>query len=734
MKNKILLIIPPVDLYPLGPAYVASVLESERKGYDVYGFNYNNSAWYKKNSLKENKEELVSNIPANNAIENLFQIVRDNQYTYILIGGLVGFFRWFHTIIPTIKGLSPNSIVIMGGGITKDLKGSILFEKLGIDYILGGEAETNLSMFINLLEQGKVNYKEFSCIPGLCWKDNSGAVHKNPTSRFDINKNLVLREWDSLNVEKYIKLSSTWLRSDKTFFPILIGRGCSNVCAFCSPSIGKFTTSDIDNVINEMKYWRSKYDFDFFNTYSEIAFDDDEYTQEFCRRYIDEIGIPWVGQLRTNVNFYDKTYEIMNEANCMFLFFGFESSNDRVLKKMKKNATYGDHIRNLNQARKAGLKVFGNFMFGHLTETAEEIRETFDFISTYDLTSNPAYFGLASIITYPGTGYYRYAEKEGLINDPFQFLLSYSLKAGISDVNIRNITNDKKLNISALNDDDYFDVICSENIKYFFKYYEKHSIKDFESNFLLGENPGWIFSGDCPTCGNKIEFSKDSFVNPLNINTSCDNCYYTAIVDIYKLPEFKEILNNIKKQLNGSKRIVFVGSEIMDLLFNSSIALNYDNIISWYNHSDPNQSEKDFFYSKRQIKLKDLPESKCDTIVTIGEVDCVHQIIGVDDKVQVVNIIPNIYNNHLLNLMKGKKIAIVKSKQLLSIIHHFENINIEYEMYGSLTELINAELFDFVLFDPEKEQISRNIFSMRSQYRIEQIIEPSLINYGGYLV
>lgn len=169
----------------------------------------------------------------------------------------------------------------MGGEITNDIPENVVFEKLRVDYILKGEAETNLTELLTLLSrQNAISLSDMSEIPGLCWKDSSSAIRKNRVVRFDLENNSILPAWDAFHIKEYIALSDILYRFNMTFFPIMPGRGCSNTCAFCSPSIGRFAPRPVDSVISEMKY-----DFDFFFLYSEIAFEDEKYAQKFCQKY-----------------------------------------------------------------------------------------------------------------------------------------------------------------------------------------------------------------------------------------------------------------------------------------------------------------------------------------------------------------------------------------------------------------------------------------------------------------
>lgn len=746
-KPKILLLLPPAFLYPLGAAYVASTLRNAGYDFDIYGFFYDNRAWLKKNTVNtENnpahEKSKVHKISSFLSHDFLLELIAKENYHYILVGGLVGFFRWFYQILPQIKGYNPSCKIIMGGGITKDLAENIIFEKLHVDYILKGEAETNLVALLNNLEQNSSNIstKEIRNIPGLCWKDNSSAIKKNPTLRLDLEEKDILPAWDAFNIEEYITLSDTLFRFNKTFFPILAGRGCPNVCAFCSPSIGRFTPRSIDSVISEMKLWIEKYDFDFFFIYSEVAFNDEKYTQIFCKRYKEEITKPWVGQLRTDVQFSLETYKLMKESGCMFISMGFESANDRVLKVMKKNTTFSDHIRNMRLAKEAKINIFGNFMFGHATETAEEISETFSFLNKYDLMNSPQN-GLATIITYPGTAYYRSAEHNGLINDPFKYLLTYSLKAGINSVNLREKDDTTFLNISALSNDKFYETVCTENIKHRRLYSKRHAAIEIVRNLDFGCNAGFIFKGKCPTCGETVNFDRNTYRSPLNITKICDTCFYTVNLDLYQFPEIEAHLDLLKKKLEKSQKIVVYGSWIMDLIFCGSLSFPYEKIIAWIDPGNIEVSDYKYIYHMPQMSRKDLKECEYDTIITLKpRMLSTHQLMEtncINTKCQVVHLFPDILNDDIVKKLIDKNIATIGMNVSVEKIHKLliaNNISKSIEHFNTTEDACtDNRKYDFIIFDPlENDTMNRQTFTQNTSYQLDEVIPVDFLYDGGF--
>jgi radical SAM superfamily enzyme YgiQ (UPF0313 family) len=743
-KPRILFLIPPSFLYPMGAAYVATALIEGGFDFDIYGFYYDGRAWLKSTVAGEGgagpTQGIVRRVPARYAQEYLGELIARERYDYVLVGGLVGFFRWFYHILPQIKGYHPGAQIVMGGGITKDLPEDVLFEKLSVDYILKGEAETNIAALLSLLCRGPASLADLSRVPGLCWKDSSSAVRRNPTARFDLANGNVLPAWDSFDIEEYVKLSDTLFRYDMTFFPVMAGRGCPNVCAFCSPSVGRFAPRSVDSIIAEMRHFKERYRFDFFFIYSEIAFDSEEFAREFCLKYREAIAMPWVGQIRTDVKFSVDTYRLMKESGCLFICMGIESACERLLAVMNKHTSVADTMRNLGQAREAGLNVFGNFMFGHESETAEEIRETFDFVNKHDLISGPSN-GLATLIIYPGTAYYRTGEKKGLVPDPFKYLLSYSLKAGISDVTIRDKL-DSILNITALSDDDYFDVVCRENIRHRRLFSRRHRAVAVQRTFELGARPGFAYRGKCPVCGSPVSFGPEACRRPLEISALCRTCFYFVHLDTFEFTETVAHLADLSAAVERSTAIVVYGGWVMDLLFNAAIAIPHEKIVAWVDPDDPGVSQRAYFYHIPQLSSEGLRKRGYDLIVSLKprlqSAPAMLQRHGLDPACRTVNVFPDALNPVLAAAFAGRRIAIVGSGETVRdaarLVETCRGVGTS-DRLGNLGEVRAGDRrYDLVVYDRSEAGVDRCEFAQDCRYRVDEILYPAFLCDGGQYV
>ena len=80
----------------------------------------------------------------------------------------------------------------------------------------------------------------------------------------------------------------------------------------------------------------------------------------------------------------EETAVCLKESGCQFLNFGMESSDQNVLNLMKKNTTVEQNIKAAEIARKVGIGLGLNFIWGNKGDTEESLRKNMELIKTYN--------------------------------------------------------------------------------------------------------------------------------------------------------------------------------------------------------------------------------------------------------------------------------------------------------------------------------------------------------------
>jgi len=157
----------------------------------------------------------------------------------------------------------------------------------------------------------------------------------------------------------------------------------------------------------------------------------------------------WAVQMKSNL-ITEKDVDLlklMKEAGCVQIEFGFESASERFLKIIKKNtASVQQNQQALDLVKKAGIRAFGNFIFGFQGETAEDLRLSRDFI--IENYKKLDYFQAFIATPYPGTEFWNDCVAAGVIGkadwDKFNM--------GITDTDVFSNTLDKKQVRDTVND------------------------------------------------------------------------------------------------------------------------------------------------------------------------------------------------------------------------------------------------------------------------------------------
>ena len=256
-----------------------------------------------------------------------------------------------------------------------------------------------------------------------------------PTSRL-INGNPVM-DIDSLpfvdrNQEQNFTYASECPPRPLHRFPapyrcVLAGRGCKYNCSFCvlhEPRVDK-----IDAMLGKEKPWSFQTGFSNHRKrsvdhilkelgtlapFGSLFIHDDnliearEWCLEFCEKWD---GRPFLMQGRADLMVkYSDVLERMAAKGLSATLVGFESGSTRLLKFMRKGTTREINNAAADLAKRLGIFVQANMMFGIPTETKEEVEASIDMIKT----NLDGFVICPSVFTpYPGSDLAKICETNG---------------------------------------------------------------------------------------------------------------------------------------------------------------------------------------------------------------------------------------------------------------------------------------------------------------------------------
>lgn len=277
-----------------------------------------------------------------------------------------------------IKQKFPHITIIWGGYFASNQYKSVLDSGF-IDFVVNGPGDYTFPALLEALD----NNKPFDGIENLIYK-KAGTIIKTPKAELihydDLNP-LPYEKLDTMySIEKY--LAETYL--GKKTFGYHSSFGCPFTCSFCAvvPIYNaKWKGKSAQGIYDDIKFVKSKWGADSIEFHDNNFFVSEKRVIEFSNLIKNENLIWWgEGRIDTIHKYKDETLALMREAGCKMIFFGAETGNDEVLKKMDKGGTQtGEQIA----AFAARMKKFDiipeySFVLGTPAETPEQVMNQID--------------------------------------------------------------------------------------------------------------------------------------------------------------------------------------------------------------------------------------------------------------------------------------------------------------------------------------------------------------------
>ncbi|MBR6452926.1 MAG: radical SAM protein, partial [Lachnospiraceae bacterium] len=206
--------------------------------------------------------------------------------------------------------------------------------------------------------------------------------------------------------------------TDEPMATIQTGRGCPSSCVFClTPVIsGKCVRMrSAQNVFDELTECYEKHGIRNFFFKADTFTIDPAWVKEMCSLIINS---PLHGKIAFTANsrvnpLSKETLQLMKDAGCFMVAFGFESGSDEMLKTLRKGTTVEMNLRAAKWCHEVGLPFWGFYVIGFPWENREHILATKKLI----LKSDPDFIEVKMALPFYGTPLYDAAKEFGLLAD-----------------------------------------------------------------------------------------------------------------------------------------------------------------------------------------------------------------------------------------------------------------------------------------------------------------------------
>lgn len=342
-------------------------------------------------------------------------------YDFVAVGGLASQYDQLQDISSGAR--KAGAKLLLGGGIVTS-EPELVTRNLRADYSVLGEGEETAPRLIDCLERGD----DPESIPGIAFLRRGEFVSTGSSPPIEDLDSLPWPDLDSLGFSQYldhIQGSSPVANSTAGSrpFPVVASRSCPFPCTFCYHPLGKkYRQRSIDSIMRELEACIPKYRINAVDILDELLSYDVDRLKLFCER-IKQLSaklsqpLGWGCQMRVD-KINGELLDMLKDAGCGGMSFGFESYSPEILKSFRKSIST-EQIHNaihLTLDRKMVLQA--NFLLGDKAETKESIAETIDFWREH----TDAGINLAFVIPAPDCELYRYSLKENIISDKLDFL------------------------------------------------------------------------------------------------------------------------------------------------------------------------------------------------------------------------------------------------------------------------------------------------------------------------
>ena len=305
------------------------------------------------------------------------------------------------------RRLSPDSALVWGGILPTTLPELFVRENY-VDYVVRGEGE---QVLLELYEAVGRGHKEARNVKGtVSLGDDGELIRTAPALLPDVEKlPFVYQGKAEWMLSRYKNR-----RSVRESVGLEVSRGCPFLCTFCySPNFHSTTrTKSPEKVAGELDRLR-RLEVGDLEIYDDTLFGGRRSEFPKYLSLLRERGFTWVGNLRINMLNAEMLRSI-EDSGCKFIFFGIESNDDAVLKRVKKGITAEQVRSGIQLMREARVPAIYSVIYGLPIEgEKDKIDRILDFAEELHKGDPDAEIQVQSYVPLPGSDLYAEAVRFG---------------------------------------------------------------------------------------------------------------------------------------------------------------------------------------------------------------------------------------------------------------------------------------------------------------------------------
>jgi len=270
-------------------------------------------------------------------------------------------------------------IKIIWGGYFPSNQSKVVLNSGYVDFVVNGPGEKCFPDLLLALENGQ----PYDQINNLIYKEGSEVIKTKKDELYN-QDDLPHLPYEKLNsfypLQRY--LGKTYLGTKTIAYHSSFG--CPFTCSFCAvvPIYNaRWKGKSASLIYKDVKYLKERFGGNAIEFHDNNFFVSEKRVVEFSNLIKDENMIWWgEGRIDTIDKYTDQSLALMREAGCRMIFFGAETGNDAILKKMDKGGTQSAAQIRSFAARMAKFAIIPEYSFvlGTPADTPEQVMKQID--------------------------------------------------------------------------------------------------------------------------------------------------------------------------------------------------------------------------------------------------------------------------------------------------------------------------------------------------------------------
>ncbi|NQU06488.1 MAG: B12-binding domain-containing radical SAM protein [Calditrichaeota bacterium] len=405
--------------FPLGAAYIATAVRNA--GHEVVIYDQ------AKNHYNE---------------EHLTDYLNTNSFDVVGVGIIAGYYQYqkLKSISASISRAKQKPFYILGGhGPSPDP--AFFLKKTKADAVVLGEGEITIVEILKKLEKKEA----LNTVKGIVFRVKDTVVINERRPLIQNIDDIPLPAYDLFDMDFYRLKRLPNIGMTQFSMSVLSGRGCPHQCNFCYRMDEGFRPRSASNIIKEIRHLQERYGVTYIHFADELFMSSEKRAIALSDALIKaDLKINWSCSGRLNYA-KPKVLEIMKKAGCVFINYGIESLDNKVLKTMKKGLTVNRIISGIEATLTIGISPGLNIIFGHIGDTEETLKKSVDFLLKYD--DHAQLRTIRPVTPYPGSELFYIAIAKGLLKDSEDFYENKHINSDLVAVNFTDMSLNEMYNL-----------------------------------------------------------------------------------------------------------------------------------------------------------------------------------------------------------------------------------------------------------------------------------------------